>query len=130
MPLVAQVRDLLGDGTTFKRRVKEGEGEFPADCPMHDCDIKCHYVARTIPDRIVVYGAALLVLATLPRLDSRPCSAVGDGYARRCHLPCAHRRPTAHTILVTTSLLGPAFRVLRDRRRSDARHTVRAPIHT
>jgi hypothetical protein len=56
------VRDLLGDGTTFKRRVKEGEGEFPADCPMHDCDIKCHYVARTIPDRTVVYGAALLAL--------------------------------------------------------------------
>lgn len=53
------MRDLLGDGSTFKRRVKEGEGEFPADCPMHDCDIVCHYVARTIPDRTVVYGTPL-----------------------------------------------------------------------
>jgi hypothetical protein len=83
VPLLAQVRDLLGDGTTFKRRVKEGEGEFPADCPMHDCDIKCHYVARTIPDRTVVYGAASLALHTFPGLGSRPGSAVGGGYARR-----------------------------------------------
>jgi hypothetical protein len=83
VPLVAQVRDLLGDGTTFKRRVKEGEGEFPADCPMHDCDIKCHYVARTIPDRTVVYGAAPLALHSLPGLGFPPGSAAGGRYARR-----------------------------------------------
>lgn len=31
-----QVRDLMGDGKTFKRIVRKGRGEFPIDCPLED----------------------------------------------------------------------------------------------
>jgi len=31
-----QVRDLMGDGKTFKRIVRKGKGEFPIDCPLED----------------------------------------------------------------------------------------------
>lgn len=51
-----QVRDLFGTGRVFKRRVRDGEGEFPSAAPMHDCTVRFHYKARTLPDRVVVHG--------------------------------------------------------------------------
>lgn len=33
---VVQVRDLHGDGSLLKRRLAEGRGTFPVDCPLHD----------------------------------------------------------------------------------------------
>lgn len=41
-----QVRDLMGTGKVTKRRVKEGVGEFPVDCPLEDCAVRVHYTAR------------------------------------------------------------------------------------
>jgi len=38
-----QVRDMLGDGRLIKRRVVDGKGEFPMDCPLHDSLLKVHY---------------------------------------------------------------------------------------
>jgi hypothetical protein len=38
----AQVRDMTGTGEVTKRRVREGRGEFPADCPMEDCAVRVH----------------------------------------------------------------------------------------
>ena len=29
-----------------KRRIKEGVGEFPVDCPLEDCAVRVHYSAR------------------------------------------------------------------------------------
>ncbi|KAK3282074.1 hypothetical protein CYMTET_10172, partial [Cymbomonas tetramitiformis] len=67
------VRDLYGDGTIFKRREKLGEGEFPADCPLNDCIVRVHYIAKTLPDRTSVFSA-------LPRPP--PASASGGACVR------------------------------------------------
>ena len=46
---MVHVRDLFGDGVVFKRREKEGAGEFPADCPVHDCACRAHFSVRVRP---------------------------------------------------------------------------------
>ncbi|KAJ9190123.1 hypothetical protein P3X46_001353 [Hevea brasiliensis] len=38
-----QVRDMLGDGRLMKRRLRDGRGEFPMDCPLHDSLLRVHY---------------------------------------------------------------------------------------
>ncbi|KAF5750891.1 peptidyl-prolyl cis-trans isomerase PASTICCINO1 [Tripterygium wilfordii] len=38
-----QVRDMLGDGRLIKRRIRDGKGEFPMDCPLHDSLLRAHY---------------------------------------------------------------------------------------
>ncbi|XP_031277367.1 peptidyl-prolyl cis-trans isomerase PASTICCINO1-like isoform X2 [Pistacia vera] len=38
-----QVRDMLGDGRLIKRRLRDGKGEFPMDCPLHDSLLRVHY---------------------------------------------------------------------------------------
>ena len=39
---VVQVRDMYGDGSLLKRRLLEGSGTFPVDCPIHDCVVRVH----------------------------------------------------------------------------------------
>ncbi|KAJ4704555.1 Peptidylprolyl isomerase [Melia azedarach] len=38
-----QVRDMLGDGRLIKRRLQDGKGEFPMDCPLQDSLLRVHY---------------------------------------------------------------------------------------
>lgn len=38
-----QVRDVLGDGRLIKRRIRDGRGEFPMDCPLQDSLLHVHY---------------------------------------------------------------------------------------
>ena len=45
-----QVRDLTGDGAVTKRRVKEGVGEFPADCPLQDTTVRIRAAATNEGD--------------------------------------------------------------------------------
>lgn len=40
---MVHARDVFGDGAVFKRRTTEGHGEFPADCPVHDCTCRVHF---------------------------------------------------------------------------------------
>jgi len=40
---IIQVRDMTGTGEVTKRRLREGEGEFPIDCPLEDCKVLIHY---------------------------------------------------------------------------------------
>jgi len=40
---LVQLRDLAGDGTAFKKRVADGDGEFPVDCPVQDTTVRIHY---------------------------------------------------------------------------------------
>lgn len=42
---MVQVRDLTGDGAVVKRRVRDGRGEFPADCPLQDCVVRVAVMA-------------------------------------------------------------------------------------
>lgn len=46
--LCPQVRDVTGDGGVLKRRLQEGEGEFPVDCPLHDTTVRLHYRLRSL----------------------------------------------------------------------------------
>jgi hypothetical protein len=39
------VRDLTGSGEVIKRRIKEGVGEFPIDCPLEDNAVRVHFKA-------------------------------------------------------------------------------------
>ena len=43
-----QVRDMTGRGEVTKRRVVEGVGEFPVDCPLEDCAVRVHFTARAV----------------------------------------------------------------------------------
>ncbi|KAF3449037.1 hypothetical protein FNV43_RR09761 [Rhamnella rubrinervis] len=38
-----QVRDMLGDGRLIKRRIRDGKGDFPMDCPLQDSLLRVHY---------------------------------------------------------------------------------------
>ncbi|KAF3668655.1 putative pentatricopeptide repeat-containing protein-like, partial [Capsicum annuum] len=38
-----KVRDVLGDGRLIKRRIHDGRGEFPMDCPLQDSLLSVHY---------------------------------------------------------------------------------------
>ncbi|XP_024390652.1 peptidyl-prolyl cis-trans isomerase PASTICCINO1 isoform X1 [Physcomitrium patens] len=44
-----QVRDMFGDGGLIKRRLRDGLGEFPVDCPLQDSVLRVHYKAM-LPD--------------------------------------------------------------------------------
>ncbi len=39
---------MTGTGEVTKRRVKEGRGEFPVDCPLEDCAVRVHYKATLV----------------------------------------------------------------------------------
>jgi len=43
---VIQVRDVVGTQEVMKSRVKNGEGEFPIDCPIVDCAMKIRCVGK------------------------------------------------------------------------------------
>jgi hypothetical protein len=49
---IVQVRDLHGDGSLLKRRTVSGVGDFPVDCPLQDCRVRC---------RIATYAAGALL---------------------------------------------------------------------
>ncbi|KAL6142200.1 hypothetical protein ACLB2K_060483 [Fragaria x ananassa] len=50
-----QVRDMLGDGRLIKRRVRDGEGEFPMDCPLHDSLLQVHYKGMILNEEKTVF---------------------------------------------------------------------------
>ena len=41
-----QVRDVFGDGSLLKTRLRDGTGQFPVDCPIEDCKVRLHYSAK------------------------------------------------------------------------------------
>ncbi|KXZ48761.1 hypothetical protein GPECTOR_25g345 [Gonium pectorale] len=41
-----KVRDMTGTGEVTKKRLREGTGEFPMDCPLHDTTVLLHYKVR------------------------------------------------------------------------------------
>eukprot|EP00879_Flechtneria_rotunda_P002973 GHRR01003190.1.p1 GENE.GHRR01003190.1~~GHRR01003190.1.p1 ORF type:complete len:634 (+),score=228.22 GHRR01003190.1:2740-4641(+) len=45
---LVQVRDMTGDGQVTKKRLLEGQGEFPVDCPLHDTTVRLHYRVRSL----------------------------------------------------------------------------------
>jgi hypothetical protein len=59
-----QVRDMTGDGSVVKRRIRDGRGEFPVDCPIEDSSVRVHYrviepeSGRTVLDTRGQDGAA------------------------------------------------------------------------
>ena len=62
-----QVRDLTGTGEITKRRIKEGVGEFPVDCPLEDCAVRVHYSAR-------LAGTDQVILATAHCQGPQTCT--------------------------------------------------------
>lgn len=40
---MVQVRDITGDGKVVKRRIRDGRGEFPVDCPIEDSAVRVHF---------------------------------------------------------------------------------------
>lgn len=39
---------MTGDGSVTKKRLREGHGEFPVDCPLHDTTVRLHYRVRSL----------------------------------------------------------------------------------
>ncbi|XAR68883.1 Peptidylprolyl isomerase [Bertholletia excelsa] len=50
-----QVRDVLGDGRLIKRRIRDGRGEFPMDCPLHDSLLRVHYKGMLLNEENTVF---------------------------------------------------------------------------
>ncbi|KAL5709364.1 peptidylprolyl isomerase [Ranunculus cassubicifolius] len=50
-----QVRDMLGDGRLIKRRIRDGKGEFPMDCPLHDSLLRVHYKGMLMNEEKTVF---------------------------------------------------------------------------
>ncbi|XP_057992162.1 peptidyl-prolyl cis-trans isomerase PASTICCINO1 isoform X2 [Hevea brasiliensis] len=50
-----QVRDMLGDGRLIKRRLCDGRGEFPMDCPLHDSLLRVHYKGMLLNEEKKVF---------------------------------------------------------------------------
>ncbi|XP_064947156.1 peptidyl-prolyl cis-trans isomerase PASTICCINO1-like isoform X2 [Musa acuminata AAA Group] len=50
-----QVRDMLGDGRLIKRRIVDGRGEFPMDCPLHDSLLRVHYKGILLNEEKTVF---------------------------------------------------------------------------
>lgn len=50
-----QVRDMLGDGRLMKRRLRDGKGEFPMDCPLHDSLLRVHYKGMLLDEEKGVF---------------------------------------------------------------------------
>ncbi|KAL8039289.1 hypothetical protein ABFX02_10G025700 [Erythranthe guttata] len=50
-----QVRDVLGDGRLIKRRVRDGRGEFPMDCPLQDSLLHVHYKGMLLNEEKTVF---------------------------------------------------------------------------
>ncbi|KAM7464011.1 hypothetical protein LguiA_032132 [Lonicera macranthoides] len=50
-----QVRDVLGDGRLIKRRMHDGKGEFPMDCPLHDSQLRVHYKGMLLNEEKTVF---------------------------------------------------------------------------
>lgn len=50
-----QVRDMLGDGRLIKRRVVDGKGEFPMDCPLQDSLLRVHYKGMLLDEPKLVF---------------------------------------------------------------------------
>ena len=73
VPTRAQVRDMTGTGEVTKRRVREGRGEFPVDCPLEDCAVRVHFRVRR-PGSQQVAPVAQLLYRTGSIL---PCEWVG-----------------------------------------------------
>ncbi len=44
----AQVRDMTGTGEVLKRRLRDGQGEFPIDCPLNDTTVRAHWRVRGV----------------------------------------------------------------------------------
>ncbi|RZC78438.1 hypothetical protein C5167_002626 [Papaver somniferum] len=50
-----QVRDMLGDGRLIKRRIRDGKGEFPMDCPLQDSLLRVHYKGMLLDEQKTVF---------------------------------------------------------------------------
>lgn len=50
-----QVRDMLGDGRLIKRRIRDGRGEFPMDCPLQDSRLSVHYKGMLLNEEKTVF---------------------------------------------------------------------------
>ncbi|KAF7827724.1 peptidyl-prolyl cis-trans isomerase PASTICCINO1 [Senna tora] len=50
-----QVRDMLGDGRLIKRRIRDGTGDFPMDCPLHDSLLRVHYKGMVLKEEKRVF---------------------------------------------------------------------------
>ncbi|KAL0916251.1 hypothetical protein M5K25_013744 [Dendrobium thyrsiflorum] len=50
-----QVRDMLGDGRLIKRRIRDGKGEFPMDCPLQDSLLRVHYKGLLLNEEKTVF---------------------------------------------------------------------------
>lgn len=50
-----QVRDVLGDGRLIKRRIRDGRGEFPMDCPLQDSQLRVHYKGMLLDDKKTIF---------------------------------------------------------------------------
>lgn len=52
---IVQVRDLTGRGELMKRRLRDGVGQFPMDCPLEDSHVRLHFKVRAAGDAAVLH---------------------------------------------------------------------------
>ncbi|KAK1321113.1 Peptidyl-prolyl cis-trans isomerase PASTICCINO1 [Acorus calamus] len=50
-----QARGMLWDGRLIKRRIVDGKGDFPMDCPLHDSLLRVHYEGTHLNEEKTVF---------------------------------------------------------------------------
>ena len=97
-----QVRDMTGDGKVMKRRLRDGRGEFPVDCPIEDSTVRVHFRCATapgqpppppLPPRVCLL--CVNALQTSPPIPSGPS---------RGHAPAQVKHALINRIAITVGL--------------------------
>lgn len=91
-----QVRDMLGDGRLIKRRLRDGKGEFPMDCPLQDSLLRVHCKGMLLNEEKTV------VIDTRIDNDGQPLEfSSGEGLVPEGFEMCARLMLPGEVALVT-----------------------------
>ena len=107
LTLHAQVRDMTGTGEVLKRRLKDGQGEFPVDCPLTDTTVRAHYRVRAVRGGVPQVGLWCVCVCVCVRTRAAcplllptglACSLLASG----CRNLCSHTSTPPSTVGTTT----------------------------
>ncbi|PNW88165.1 hypothetical protein CHLRE_01g017200v5 [Chlamydomonas reinhardtii] len=74
---MVQVRDMTGTGEVTKKRLREGTGDFPIDCPLNDTTVRLHFKAR--PFTATATGGAATTTTEAVASVAAAAAAAGAG---------------------------------------------------
>ncbi|CAI9287016.1 unnamed protein product [Lactuca saligna] len=96
----------IGDGRLIKRRIRDGKGEFPMDCPLQDSRLRVHYKGMLLVEKKIVFYDTEVDNDGEPLEFSSGEGLVPEGFemcVRLCCLKRYHMSPAPLIMLMTSS---------------------------